>query len=206
MTADGTDDALIKLEGVPSGETFEWSDEDKGSESEAEAVVTAEPEPDDEAPLREDLVRSEDIGDGEDDLDDDEPESDEEDAPPAPRTAPVGFCIAPLSTMPSQAMLEPKAPEQQQLVGRSILYNWAGVGWCAGVVHSVNCDRRKTMQVETNDGKKEKALINFFVYYAIDSNLSAHVLTLEMYGGVNAGCWVLLEAEGGVAEADPVEG
>ena len=49
-------------------------------------------------------------------------------------------------------------------------------------------------------------MINFFVYYAIDSNLSAHVLTLEMYGGVNAGCWVLLEAEGGVAEADPVEG
>ena len=50
-------------------------------------------------------------------LDNDDPESDDEDAPLAPRIAPVGFCLAPPSAMPLQAMLEPKAPEQQQLVG-----------------------------------------------------------------------------------------
>ena len=160
--------------------------------------------PDDRAPLRQDVGHD---NDGEDDLDDDDPESDEEDAPPAPRTAPVGFRIVPPSMMPSQAMLEPKAPEQQQLVGRTILYNWAGVGWCAGVVQELNADRRKTMQVENSDGKKEKAVINFLVYYEIDANLSAHVLTRNMYGGDCTGCWVLLEVEGGVAEAetDPME-
>ena len=157
MTADGTDDALIKLEGVPLGETFELSDNDEDDGSEIATAVTVEPEPDDRAPLRQDVGHD---NDGEDDLDDDDPESDEEDAPPAPRTAPVGFRIVPPSMMPSQAMLEPKAPEQQQLVGRTILYNWAGVGWCAGVVQELNADRRKTMQVENSDGKRKKAVIN----------------------------------------------
>ena len=66
--------------------------------------------------------------------------------------------------------------------------------------------------VEKKDGIKAKVVINFFVYYEIDSNLSSHVLTLGMYGGDDSGCWVLLEAEGsrlvrgGVMVAEVVAG
>ena len=35
--------------------------------------------------------------------------------------------------------------------------------------------------------------INFWVHYEIDDNTSAHVLTLETYGGTSTGSWVLLE-------------
>ena len=41
------------------------------------------------------------------------------------------------------AALEPKKPEQQQLVGKSILYRWPSVGWCVGVVTEANGDSRK---------------------------------------------------------------
>ena len=148
LTADGTDDCLIKLEGVPPGETFGWSDDDVEAEPEAEGVAAVEPEPEDVVPRcadpesdEEDGPRAPRIALDDNIIDDEDPDSDEEDGPPAPRIAPVGFRIAPSSVVPSAAMLEPKAPEQQQLVGRVILFNRADVGWCVGVVRSANGDR-----------------------------------------------------------------
>ena len=47
----------------------------------------------------------------------------ETDEPPAPREAPDGWRI--VEEPPPAAALEPKAPAQQQLVGRSLLFNWA---------------------------------------------------------------------------------
>ena len=57
-----------------------------------------------------------------------------------------------------------------------------------------NCNRRITMSFE-----KQKSVVNFFVYYEVDDNLSQHVLTLDWYGGDAPDCWVLLEEE------EPVE-
>ena len=70
------------------------------------------------------------------------------------------------------------------MVGRSLLFNWAVVGWCVGVVESANGDRRKKM-----DGE----VVNFYVHYEIDGDTSAHVLKLEDYGGNDENAWVLLE-------------
>ena len=72
------------------------------------------------------------------------------------------------------------------LVGCSILYRWSSVGWCVGVINKANGDRRYKM-----DGE----VINFYVHYEIDDDTSAHVLTLDAYGGEGTGSWVLLEPE-----------
>eukprot|EP00966_Prymnesium_polylepis_P012682 291118-Prymnesium_polylepis.1 len=62
----------------------------------------------------------------------DEDEQDEDDAPPAPRVPPAGFRIVETPDFPPAA-LEPRSPEQAQLVGKSLLYHWPTVGWCVGV-------------------------------------------------------------------------
>lgn len=36
-------------------------------------------------------------------------------------------------------------------------------------------------------------VIHFAVYYEIDGDTSEHALTLDAYGGVGVGSWVLLE-------------
>ena len=59
------------------------------------------------------------------------------------------------------------------------------VGWCVGVIDSANGDKRFKM-----DGE----VVNFWVHYEIDDDLSRHVLTLETYGGEDVNAWVLLEA------------
>ena len=113
----------------------------------------------------------------------DEDDEDEEDAPPAPRSAPEGFRI--VDKPPPAAALVPKDPEQQTLVGRSMLYCWPSVGWCVGLITEANGDRRFKM---------ESQVVNFFVHYEIDDNTSRHVLKLEAYGGDDVDSWVLLEA------------
>lgn len=114
----------------------------------------------------------------------DEDEDDDEDAPPAPCEAPVGFVI--VDEPPPPAALTPKDPAQQTLVGCSILFCWASVGWCVGVINEANVDRRRKM---------DNKVINFWVHYEIDDNLSSHVLTLDTYGGEDTGSWVLLEEQ-----------
>ena len=191
LTADGTDDNLIKLEGVPKGHTFSWVDDDEQCEF-VPLQPPVIPDPTDVCPAREHLTELQPADPRdvlEDDSDDDEPgdDEDEEDAPPAPRTAPEGFEILETPDFP-EAVLTPKSLEQEQLVGRSLLYNWPSVGWCVGVVTQANTDKRKTIKI---DGKP--AMANFFVHYGIDGNTSKHVLELEQYGGEDLGCWVLLK-------------
>ena len=53
------------------------------------------------------------------------------------------------------------------IVGRSLLYNWPVVGWCAGVIESANGDGRRKMGGE---------VINFLVHYEVDGDTSSHVL------------------------------
>ena len=86
MTADGTDDNLIKLEGVPKGENFTFMDDVPAAGGETIAEAGAEPEPEDVAPRREEADGNE------DGLQlDDEDDADEDDAPPAPCEPPAGF-------------------------------------------------------------------------------------------------------------------
>ena len=47
LTADGSEDHLIKMEGVPDGETFSWVDDDDNDSIIGEDEATVEPEPDD---------------------------------------------------------------------------------------------------------------------------------------------------------------
>ena len=42
--------------------------------------------------------------------------------------------------------------------------------------------------------KIDGEVVNFHVHYEIDDDTSRHVLSLDSYGGAEAGSWVLLEA------------
>ena len=66
-----------------------------------------------------------------------------------------------------------------------MLYCWASVGWCVGVITEANGDRRVKI-----DGE----VVNFYVHYEIDDNTSRHVLALDSYGDTEPSSWVLLEA------------
>ena len=74
-----------------------------------------------------------------------------------------------------------------QLVGKSILFNWASAGWCLGEITRANTDGRRIV---------EKGIpANFFVYYEIDEDESKHALSLDEYGHQEVtNAWVLLEA------------
>ena len=82
--------------------------------------------------------------------------------------------------------LEPKNPLQEMLVGELVLYCWASVGWCVGIVKEANTDRRFKM-----DGE----VVNFRIHYELDDDTSSHVLSLAAYGGDGVGslmggcCW-----------------
>ena len=181
---------MIKLEGMPKGHTFHWVDDEATLNDEAPELTVA-PDPPDACPLREGGAAAP-VGGAEDDMfvdDDTDDEEDEDDVPPAERIAPAGFKIVETFEF-AHAALEPKAPEQAQLVGKSILLNWASVGWCVGVITEANRDARRTLMIDD-----EKVMANFFVYYEIDENTAKHRLLLEQYGGEDVGSWVLLEAE-----------
>ena len=108
---------------------------------------------------------------------DDDDDDDDDDAPPAPCEAPVGFRI--VDEPPSLAALTPKDPPgpadaRRPLHALLMLYCWLSVGWCVGVIKEANGDRRRKM-----DGE----VINLFTHYEIDDDTSAHVMTLDVYGG-----------------------
>ena len=82
------------------------------------------------------------------DLSDEEPDDEDEDNEPVellPWAIPDGFTV---SDKPDAAMLEPRNPEGKKLVGRSVLYHWADVGWCSGVIEKANGDKSKTVDGE----------------------------------------------------------
>ena len=183
VTADGTGDDLIKLEGVPQGKRFKWADDDDAAPAATPTPTDTalEPEPDDVCPAREDTTAL-DVEDGDNVVDSSDNE-DDADAPPAPRDAPDGFRF--VDEPPNADALTPKHPAQLTLVGRSLLYCWESVGWCVGVITEANLDKRRTVEGE---------VVNFFVHYEIDDNKSRHVLCLDAFGGEGPSAWVLLEA------------
>ena len=153
MTADGSDDHLIKLEAKPKGEAFTFMLNDVPDEA---AVPDSDEEPDDVAPRREE-------GDGSAELElDEEDDPDDEDAPPAPREAPDGFAFA--ATPPAEAALaysKEALLAADALVGKSILFNWPVVGWHVGVIQRRVLDGRI---------KRDKAQCNFYIYYEVDED------------------------------------
>ena len=161
MTADGSDDHLIKLEAKPKGETFTFMLGDMPDEA---AMPDPDEEPDDVAPRREE-------GDGGAELElDEEDDADDEDAPPAPREAPDGFAFA--ATPPTEAALayskEPLLLAADALVGESILFNWPVVGWHVGVIQRRNFDGRV---------KRGKSKCNFYIYYEVDEDEVCRVVS-----------------------------
>ena len=101
-----------------------------------------------------------------------------------------------LAASPDKAALQPGGAEGKKLVGRSVLYHWADVGWCSGVIEKANGDKSKTV-----DGD----MVNFEIYYEMDDDLSRHVLEMDKYlpdGPPNS--WVLLEVADVVVAAEIV--
>ena len=197
MTAYGSDDDKIKLEGVPKGEKFTFMEEAEGT-VEKEGLDNMlepepdEPEPDDVAPMREEQDQNGDL-----ELDDDD-EADEDDAPAAARVAPEGFTIA--LTPPSVEALafsKEESAAADVLVGKSILYHWPVIGWHVGVLQQRITDRR------IKRGGKQ---CNFTIFYEVDDDEVPTALQLDEYDLDDDGGWVLLQevgevATGGVDEA-----
>ena len=97
-----------------------------------------------------------------------------------------------VAPMPTPEQLEFGNAAGDALVGRQVLYNWEGVGWCTGVVESRNKSAAKRVGGQP---------VNFLVCYDVDDELAEHNLELAAYSqhGLH-GAWVLLEvgqAEGG---------
>jgi hypothetical protein len=199
LTADGSGDDLIKLEGVPRGETFTW-DDDVLDAVPAGAVAIQE-EPDDVAPLREDTTARDTDGDADDAIVDDEDDPDEDDPPPTPKEPPQGYRL--VTSPPSEEMLafSKDASPADELVGRSILYNWPVVGWCVGTITTRNTDGRVSKLM---DGTREK--VNFIIHYDIDDEDVKTVLHVDMYNGDDEGAWVLLEQVEAAAPVPTVVG
>ena len=127
-----------------------------------------------------------------DDIDDD----DDGDMPATPFKLPANLRLAP--SEPNPIALEfhhGDSPPADELVGRKLLFKWAAVGWCEGVIIRRNKDARRKL-----DGQP----VNFFVYYEIDAQEAAHVLQLNLLvlsaaavaaAPINA--WALLEPKPG---------
>lgn len=193
ITADGTDDDLIKFEGVPKGEKFSWTDDPLENDDVAEppAYDVRTLEPPDVCPPRIDTTARE----GEDDegIIDDEDDPDEADAPPAPKEPPAGFRLAADPPPPEALAFVKGASAADSLVDRSLLFKWPVVGWCVGKILSRNTDARKTAKLA--DGNTAKK--NFNIFYEIDGEEVGSVLRADEYGGDEDFSWVLLEpAEG----------
>jgi hypothetical protein len=140
-----------------------------------------------------------DVDDREPVLDEDD-ESDDDDVQMAQLQAPDGWRL--VTTPPSAAALEFSRGESaaaDELVGRTLLFNWAVVGWCVGKITRRNKDARR---------KLEGQPYNFLVHYEIDDQEAAHVLQLDMYAQANAqqkNQWTLLErCEPGPANQPPM--
>ena len=70
---------------------------------------------------------------------------------------PIDYKVSPI--LPTAEQLTFRNEHASELVGKTILFNWAGVGWCKGTIHSTNSDGRKKI-----NGKAA----NFLVTYEVD--------------------------------------
>jgi len=116
----------------------------------------------------------------------------------APFEVPEGYALA---APPTAAELEFNNDAGDALVGKHLLFNWEGVGWCEGVIEERNTSKRE---------KIGKDHVNFWVHYAVDSNTSKHNLELENYaadGDAEFDSWILLDKVDvftAVADDEPV--
>ena len=153
------------------------------------------PEPADETPLLYDETMRAGIDEEGEHIIDDENDADENDAPPAPCSAPEGFYILDNPPSAEQLGFSKEASPADDLVGKSILFNWSVVGWCVGVIKERNMDARSYRKIDD-----ERVKVNFLIYYAIDDNVVPTVLRLEEHGGQEESSWVMLEVEVGEQE------
>ena len=174
MTADGTDDDLIKLEGWPEGKKYEFMDaeldEDSGSDDDLELMMhdCFVDIPEMEPPIPDE--------DGEDVLGDPEFEEvdndpDEYEASDEPFECPNGY----------EAI--PDVPDIRKLSGMTIMFLW-DFGWDKGVVKN----------------KIRKGEYNYFVQYSNDDgtyNEYRQKLTVDTYHNIDdgTGYWIALSKE-----------
>ena len=179
LTADGSGDNLLKLEGKPAGEIFGWEDDAMEEEVVAATgnvqLAEGEVEPPDEAPQRPRTLVERDDDDPHANFVDDEDEDDEEDVPPAPCEPPPGFRIVlePPSADQLAFSKEPKAPADA-LLGRLILFKWPVVGWCVSDITERNVDGRSYKNIEG-----QRYTCNFMIFYEIDQQTVKTVLRLK---------------------------
>ena len=137
-----------------------------------------EPEPDDVNPTRE----------GEAELDSSDDEDADDSLISAEMAMPDGFKLSEI--MPQAEQLLYKGARAKELIGKSILFNWRGVGWVDGNIVRCNTDGRVKMKVG-----EVTTLVNFFVYYT-DQTEARHCLTVDTHGDKGEredGRWLLLE-------------
>jgi hypothetical protein len=93
---------------------------------------------------------------------------------------------------PTAEQLEFKHPAAKELKDKHILYNWIGLGWCAGQIQRPSGDKSKLVKV---NGERRPA--NFIIGY--DDGEGPHCLTLGKYGQgpLREGeRWVMIEPVG----------
>eukprot|EP00967_Tisochrysis_lutea_P067464 scaffold88091_cov30-Tisochrysis_lutea.AAC.1 len=133
LTADGSDDTLIKLEGAPDKEKFEWEDDISDDDSPL-PNYPPDPEPiDPDELLHVGEVEEMEIGSGGgggmeefDDSDDDDDDDNDDGAQPAECIPPSGFSI--VKDIPPAETLTLGSPLHKALVGQHLLYRWPLVG------------------------------------------------------------------------------
>ena len=106
-----------------------------------------------------------------DDSDDDDDDDNDDGAQPAECIPPSGFSI--VKDIPPAETLTLGSPLHKALVGQHLLYRWPLVGWCYGVIHVANTDRRR---------KVHGNLVNVVAHYEIDGSHGNHFLEMSMYG------------------------
>ena len=146
--------------------------------------LDVEPEPEDVNPPAEE----EEVEGDEDPLDDDDDPEEEDDLVAFVACMPQGYKVA---MAPPKEQLECRAVHANELVGRLILFNWAAVGWCQGVITHSNTDGRAKVKVGD-----QNMMCNFVATYS-DESEAKHSLSLDDYGEIDNlrvdGRWVLLE-------------
>ena len=77
------------------------------------------------------------------------------------------------------------ASAADELVGRSVLFNWGAVGWHPGKITKRNHNGRV---------KRDGMVTNFYIFYQIDGEEPPTALGLENYDGDGMCAWVLLDS------------
>ena len=97
---------------------------------------------------------------------------------------PDGFTVQ--EETPTNEQLEFGNAAGDSLLGRQLLYKWAGFGWVQGEIEKRNGNKKKTIAGDN---------VNFVVYYAMDDNHASHVLEAAHYAWgdtAKTDSWVLL--------------